>query len=140
MTMNSSTFKNFDKSVDVTTSLAKVAAFDVRDSSILTVVVKNTGSQPLNAFRIDAKVTRWEETAGLGSEGQDVEYTTIKQAGYTESDFYVISSTKELITLPAGASALLVLNVSLLDFVRFYASGASATTLKFYASEWQGNQ
>jgi hypothetical protein len=123
--------------VALTSTLAQIRSIDVATHSVLSLVIVNTGANPVTAFALEGKVTRYEQ-AGTTTEGLPDEYVTLKNSSFSTADFNVVASTGELTNLAAGASVMVHLNVALLDHIHLKAASTLGTTLSIHAVGSQG--
>jgi hypothetical protein len=106
--------------VDVDDSLASIALIQVESVSVLGLEIKNTGSAPLTALQITGEVVNQGGTKFLLS----------SIAGdYSTPNYPVVRTIGAPVTLAAGASCLIVLDVSAFVWLTINAQCGTSTTV-----------
>lgn len=113
----------------VGTSLGDVGVFDVKGAAALSLQLTNAGSYPLTAFEVHGRVVGPDSSA----------HVPLKTSGYlvASNDLLVIGATADPVALAAGASAVLYLDVSMLESIKIRAAAGTATTLAVAAGAYE---
>lgn len=113
----------------VGTSLGDVGVFDVKGAAALSLQLTNVGAYPLTAFEVHGRV--------VGPDSGP--YVALKTSGYlvASNDLLVIGATADPVVLAAGGSAVLYLDVSMLESIKIRAAAGTATTLAVAAGAYE---
>jgi hypothetical protein len=103
----------------ITSALADVAVYDVSQTGYIAVQVTNNGAAALSGFEFRGRV--------IGPLSRS--HVMLRNSNFTTADLHVMFASADLATLAAGASAIVYLNVGMLESVKFKASSAAPTSI-----------
>jgi hypothetical protein len=109
----------------VAASIAAIQTINVAGVESIAVEVKNSGANPLDAFEVVGKITPHSSEITLAS----------LAANYTGPAYPIVRASASPVTLAAGASMWMVIDVAPFSEVQFKASSSGGdTTLDLHAS------
>lgn len=117
--------------VAVNGAAAQVAVMDVGNSKVVGLEVKNSGANAFNAFVLKGRVSQSQNTPA--NAGNLTQLSSLA-ADYSTPVYPVIKAIGAPVTLAAGSSALIFVDVTGLSTLEVWIGSSAATTADIHAS------